>query len=379
MKRRIWTWAMAAVVLAGCAKAPPESGGKGKRAAGPVAVRTATVERRDISETLMFTGELETPLSVEVFSKAQGRLETIGVAEGSEVKRGQTIAELDRRELEARLALAEAQVQQGDVAAADRERERRRLEALFAEGVATEQARDAAVTAHESARAALAQAQAQLDLARVNLDETILRAPMDGVVAARRVDPGAMVGSGTPVAQIVQMDPLRLMLAIPARLLPMLQEGQTEIAVATDVQPNGEKTFKLSRIFPTVDVATRTVRAEVLLSNPKENGAWALRPGMYATARLTLATSPGALVVPAASVVRALDRKLVFVVRDGTARAADVKTGIRDGEDIEIVEGLAEGDEYVAMGQNKLTDGAPIERVGAFGAAAEPAAPEAAQ
>ena len=121
------------------------------------------------------------------------------------------------------------------------------------------------------------------------------------------------------------------------------------------------------------------MRAEVLLSNPKENGAWALRPGMYATARLTLATSPGALVVPASSVVRALDRKLVFVVRDGTARAADVKTGIRDGEDIEIVEGLAEGDEYVAMGQNKLTDGAPIERVGAFGAAAEPAAPEAAK
>ena len=61
---------------------------------------------------------------------------------------------------------------------------------------------------------------------------------------------------------------------------------------------------------------------------------------------------------------------MVFVVRDGVARAIDVKTGIRDGADIEIVEGLAEGDEYVAMGQNKLTDGASIERVGAFGAPA---------
>ena len=117
-----------------------------------------------------------------------------------------------------------------------------------------------------------------------------------------------------------------------------------------------------------MDVATRTARAEVLLSNPKEKGGWLLRPGMYATARLTLATSPGALVVPVSSVVRMLDRRLVFVVRDGVARAVDVKTGIRDGADIEIREGLAEGDEYVAMGQNKLTDGAPIERVGAYGA-----------
>ena len=353
----------------GCSKAKEkEPAAAAEKKMAPVAVRTASVERRDISETLLFTGELETPMSVEVFSKAQGRVETVNVTEGAEVKRGAVLAGMDRRELEARLALAEAQVQQAAVTEADRERERRRLEALFSENVATEQARDAAVTAHESARAALAQAKAQLDLAKVNLDEATLVAPMDGVVSARRVDPGALVGPGTAVAKLVQMDPLRLMLAIPARLLPLMEEGKTDVAVSTDVRPGQEIPCKVARIFPTVDVATRTARAEVLLSNPKEKGGWLLRPGMYATARLTLATSPGALVVPVSSVVRMLDRRLVFVVRDGVARAVDVKTGIRDGADIEIREGLAEGDEYVAMGQNKLTDGAPIERVGAYGA-----------
>lgn len=367
---------LAAALAAGCSKTA-ENDGNQKKGRGPVAVRTARVERRDLSETMLFTGELESPVAVEVKPKIQGRLEKMELedgtptTEGAVVKRGETIAEIDRRELDAQVALAEAQARQAEVALADRERERRRLEALFAEEVATEQARDAAVTAHESARAALAQAQAQLKLAQVNLDETKIRAPMDGVVAERHADPGAMVGPSAPIVRLVQMDPLRLMLAIPARLLPMLAEGQTPVSVATDVLPGREFDCTVARIFPAADPATRTVRAEVLLANPRDAGGWPLRPGMYATARLTLATSPEALAVPAAAVIRVLDRQLVYVVRDGVARAATVRTGVRDGADVEILEGLAEGDEYVAMGQNKLTDGAAIERVGAYGAPAE--------
>ena len=379
MRKQVLVWlcaALAAGLAGGCSKAAEKSGGK-KKDRGPVAVRTARVERRDLSETMLFTGELESPAWVEVKPKIQGRLEKLELAsgapttEGAEVKRGDVMAEIDRRELEAQVALAEAQARQAEVALADRERERRRLEALFAEEVATEQARDAAVTAHESAKAALAQAQAQLKLAKVNLDETKIRAPMDGVVTDRQADPGAMVGPSAPIVRLAQMDPLRLMLAIPARLLPMLEEGQTPVSVSTDVLPGRTLECTVARIFPAADPATRTVRAEVLLANPREAGGWPLRPGMYATAKLTLATSPGALTVPASAVIRVLDRQLVYVVRDGVARAATVQTGVRDGIDVEIAEGLSEGDEYVAMGQNKLTDGAAIERIGAFGAPAE--------
>ena len=380
MKKSLLLFAALAIALApGCAKKPAESGSQTKAGRGPVPVRTALVERRDISEVLLFTGELESPLAVEVKPKIQGRLEKLELengeftTEGVEVKAGEVIAELDRRELEAQVALAKAQARQAEVTLADRERERRRLEALFAEEVATEQARDAAVTAHESARAAEAQARAQLELAKVNLDETRIRAPMDGVVMERRVDPGAMVGPSAAIVRIAQMNPLRLILAIPARLLPMLEEGQTRVAVSTDVWTDREVDGTLARVFPEADPATRTVRAEVHLDNAKTNGSWPLRPGMYATARLTLATSPGALAVPASSVIRVLDRQLVFRVENNTARAADVKTGLRDGAYIEILEGLSDGDEYVVMGQNKLTDGAPIERVAANGAAEEPA------
>ncbi|MDY0148697.1 MAG: efflux RND transporter periplasmic adaptor subunit [Kiritimatiellia bacterium] len=378
MKKRLMSFlgvALALSLLSGCSKkaAQPNSGRQAAR--GPVPVRTAFVERRDISEVLLFTGELESPVSVEVNPKMQGRLEKLElptgdpITEGVEVQRGQVMAEIDRRELEARVALAEAQARQADVTLADRGRERERLEALFAEEVATEQARDAAVTAHESAKAALAQAQAQLDLAKVNLSETRIRAPMNGVVMERRVDPGAMVGPAVAIVKIAQMNPLRLMLAIPARLLPMLEEGQTQVAVTTDVWPGREMDCIVARVFPEANPATRTVRAEVHLPNPKTNGSWPLRPGMYATAKLTLAARPGALVVPASSVIRVLDRYVVFTVEDGMAQATPVTTGLRDGAFIEIAEGLAEGTEYVVMGQNKLTDGTPIERVAAAEAA----------
>lgn len=365
--------AMAAVVWAvGCSPSENPSGPGGSEAKKmlPVAVRTARVQPGEISERLQFTGELESPLSVSVSSKAQGRLWRLqresgaGITEGVEVKKGEVIAEIEHRDLEAQLALAQAQVRQTEAALVDKERERRRMEALFAQEVATEQARDAAVAAHESARAALEQAQAQRDLARVNLEESFLRAPMDGVVAERYVDPGAMVGSSTPIVRLVQMSPLRLRVSVPARLLPILRPGETPVDVRTDVYPDRAFGSVVERIFPTVDPATRTAPVEILLKNERhEDGQWVLRPGMYATAEIRMAIRTSALMVPASSVLRVLDRQIVFVVEGDAARAATVKTGIRSGDQVEITDGLAAGDEFVVMGQNKLTDGVRVERV----------------
>ena len=369
-----------AVLLTGCGDDGATAAGDGIR---PVAVRTATAVPSDICERFAFTGDLESPLSVELASKAAGRLEKVVlrkgtvVTEGVEVKKGQIVAEIAHDELEAQVALAAAQVQSAQVALADKERERRRMEALFAENVATEQARDAAVTAFESAQSALAQAEAQRRLAQVNLDEALVKAPMDGVVLKRHLDPGAMVSAATPIFTIAQMDPLRLMLAVPARMLPMLTPGETEVEIRLDGA--GDRTFvaKLARLFPSVDTRTRTAPAEVLVANERTaDGGWLLRPGMYATAEMQVAAREGILSVPASALIRVLDRQILYVVNaDGrTVRAQDVETGLRDNDRIEIVSGLAEGEEYIVMGQNKLTDGAPIERVGA--PAAAEAAPE---
>ncbi len=361
-----------AAFVSGCSPSAEKSAknGAGVRDLLPVAVRTRIARPGEISEKLQFTGELESPLSVQVSAKAQGRLGKLelekgsDVTEGVEVKKGEVIAEIEHRELEAQLALAEAQLQQAEAALADKERELRRLVALFAEDVATERERDSAVAAHDSAAASHAQAQAQVKLARVNLEESFIRAPMDGVVAERYVDPGAMVGANTPIVRLVQMSPLRLMVYVPAPMLPVLEPGRTPVEVRTDAHLNRSFESVVGRIFPTVDSATRTAQVEILLDNKHNgNGQWVLRPGMYATAEISMAVREAALMAPAASVLRVLDRQIVFVVEDDVARAATVKTGIRSGDRVEIVEGLADGDEYVVMGQNKLTDGVRVERV----------------
>lgn len=361
---------VAFLFAAGCGKeAENNNAGNGKKML-PVAVRTAIASMGEISENLQFTGELESPLTVRLSTKVQGRLEKLAlengteVTEGVEVKRGEIVAEIDHRDLEAQLSLARAQVQQTKVALADKERERRRLEALFGEEVATEQARDTAVAAHESAKASLEQAEAHLKLAQVNLEESFIRAPMDGVVAERYVDPGAMVGANTPILRLVQMTPLRLMVAVPARMLPALTPGKTAVEVKTDVYP--DRVFKcvVSRIFPTVDATTRTAPVEILLDNKHDdNGTWVLRPGMYATVEVPVAMRQEALQIPAQSIVRVVDKQIVFILEGDTARSMAVKTGIRSGVQVEILEGLKQGDEYVTMGQNKLTDGVTVERV----------------
>lgn len=358
----------AAVLLAGCTRA----GGPAAAETLPVAVRTAIAEPSDIRELFQFTGDLESPLSVDLASKAAGRLDKVvlrkgqDATEGAEVRKGQTVAEIAHDELEAQVSLAVAQVRAAEVSLADKDRERRRIEALFSENVATEQARDAAVTAFESAQAALAQAQASLRLAQVSLDEAFLRAPMDGVITRRHLDPGAMVSASTPILTIAQMTPLRLMIAVPARMLPMLTPGKTEVSVRIDGVPGRTFTATLARIFPSVDTATRTAQAEILLDNERtDDGSWLLRPGSYATASMEIAARTSVLTVPAAALIRVLDRQILYVVNpdSSTVRAQDIQTGIRDDARIEIVSGLAPGDEYVILGQNKLTDGAPIERV----------------
>ena len=187
---------------------------------------------------------------------------------------------------------------------------------------------------------------------------------MDGVVLERYIDPGAMVNSGPPLLRLAQMSPLRLMLSVPSRLLPAIHPGSTRVTVRVDGAGGRDFECAVSRVFPSVDASTRTARVEILLDNEKDpSGAWLLRPGMYATATLRTAARDGIVLIPASSVIRVLDRHVVFVADGDTARAANVTLGVRSGDSVEIASGLLPGTEYITMGQNKLTDNAPIDRV----------------
>ena len=366
-------------------KAKPPAEQKG---GGAVPVRTAAVQAGSVTNAIKLTGSLEATRIVDVMPKIAGRLETLALEDGTPVLEGlavtnrQIIAVIDHRDIRAQLAQAKAAVQTARTAIAtakvvlkDRDRERKRMEKLFTEGSTTEQQRDLAVTAYEQSVTGLAQTEAQLVQAQaavevidVNLTEAFLHAPMDGVVSAKYVDPGAMVNAATRIVQVIPMEELKFLLAIPGPYLHLLTAGKTAVSVYSDAAPGRTFTGLIARIHPAVDPVTRTATVEVRLKNERNAaGEWLLRPGLYAEGRIILEAKSGVVTLPADVALRRGARFLAFVVKDGKAETRELKVGARDGNVLEIAEGLRVVEQVVVMGQLRLTDGLPVRLADAEG------------
>jgi len=359
-------------------KAAPPLEDKGRQA---LPVRTVTVGTGCVTNAIKLTGALEAIRVVEVMPKISGRLESLAledgtpVLEGTKVTNRQVIAVIDHRDIRAQLAQARAAVETAraaldtaKVVLKDRLREKNRMSKLFAEGSTTEQQRDLAETAHEQSVTELAQAEAKLvqaraavDVTDVNLTEAFLHAPMDGVVSAKYVDPGAMVSALTKVVQVMPMEELKFLVALPGPYLRHLVVGRTTVNVASDAAPGRLFSGVIARIHPAVDPVTRTATVEVRLANETDAaGAWVLRPGLYAEGHIVLEVRRDAVLLPADVALRRGERFLAFVVKDGKAETRQLTVGIRDGNRFEIVDGLKAGEQVVVAGQHRLSNGQPV-------------------
>lgn len=347
-------------VLSGAQPAATQA--PGAAAARTFVVRTAKPARQTIAQNIRKTGDLTSPAIVDVSAKIVARLATLEledgtrVEEGTRVRKGQRLATLESADYAAQKAAAAAALRSAEVTLADRKRELERAETLFREGTATAQERDFAQADFERAGAAVEQAKAQVELARINLDETVLTAPMDGVVSARHVEPGTLLSPGSKVVTITEVDKLRFQLNVPTTLYAQLDLGRTALDLEVDAYPGEVVSATVSRIYPEASSDTRTVRIEATI----DNAAGRYLPGMYAVATLALNRRDNVLVVPHDAVVRNVDHHLVYRVEDGVARAIKVEVGVRADAVVEIVTGLDEKDEIVVVGQHRLSDGVAV-------------------
>ncbi len=325
-------------------------------------VRTAHPTRATVEQTIVKTGELSSPAVVDVSARVGGRLISLELEDGTrleegvKVTKGQRIAVIDDRDYAAQKAAAAAALAVAEATRKDAEREFKRSEMLFKEGTATEKERDQAEASLERANASLAQAKAQLDLAQIDLDETVLVAPMDGVVSARHVEPGTLLAAGTKVLTITQLNPLRFQLAVPTTLFAQLALDKTGIKIDVDAYPGQPVDGLLTRIYPVADDATRTVRIETIL--PNDDGRYL--PGMYATGTIALNRRENVMVVPFDAVIRNVEERIVYRMKNGKAEAVKVKLGIRQDAIVEVLEGLEETDDIIVAGQHRLSDGVPV-------------------
>jgi HlyD family secretion protein len=339
------------------------------------------------------TGTLAAEEQIALAFKVTGRVHELNVDLGSPVRRGQVLARLTPTDFELRRQQAEAALQQArarlglspndDAASVDPERTalvrqsravrdearltRDRVKTFVDRGISSRADLDAAeaqlevaegryVDAIEEIRnrqGILAQRVSELALARQALEDTVLRAPIDGAVRERQVTVGEFRSQGTPVLTIVQTDPLRLRAAVPERASTALRAGQS-----VRVRIEGDTTThegKLVRLGAAIEEANRTLPIEAAVAN--KNGA--LRPGMFATADIIVERNDKALVVPSDAIVTFAGVQKVLLVKDGVAREQRVRIGRRDGTRVEILEGVQAG-ETVIVKPGDVVDGMPV-------------------
>ena len=328
------------------ALAAAAAGGGRAGPGGPVPVEVLPVRVGTAETTIDAVGSLVSNESVVIRPEVAGRVTAINFQEGSLVPARTLLLELDNSVEHAELAQAEAQLA---LAQSNFERAKE----LRRNNVGTQRALD-------EAEAALRTGQAQVELARAQLDKRILVAPFAGTTGLRKVSPGEFVTAGTAIVNLEQLDPLKVDFMVPEIFLPAVAHGQ-RIALTIDAFPGSAFVGTVKAIDPLIDKGGRSivVRAEI------GNGDGALRPGLFVRVRLTLAERENALFVPEQAIQPQGERSFVFKVASGAdgkpvAKLTQVELGARRQGEVEVRGGLAAGDSVVTAGLLKVRDGVPI-------------------
>jgi membrane fusion protein, multidrug efflux system len=213
----------------------------------------------------------------------------------------------------------------------------------------------AAIGSERQLRAEIAAREAALRGATRELQDAVIRAPFDGVVAERMVSQGQFVAVQTPVMRLVRLQPLRLTAEIPEKFGPGIHPGQV-ISLRTDAYPDTAVEGRVTRISPDVNLKSRAFSIEADV--PNADGT--LKPGTFARVKVATNHVDNALVVPITAVQTRYGTSVVFLVRDGKLAAAEVKLGDRLGQRVEILAGLESGATIVAEGVDGLSAGTKV-------------------
>lgn len=308
---------------------------------GGLPVEAEPVRVQALADEVTAIGSLRSNESVMIRPEVAGRIASLPFAEGTAVRRGDKLVQLDDSVPRAELASAEANAVLARTNAA-------RQEELFARGAGSARARDEAVAALRTTAAAV-------ELARARLGKYSIEAPFDGIVGLRRVSPGDFVKDGADIVNIESIDPIKLDFRVPETLLASLRVGQV-LSVRVDAFPDRSFAGRIAAIDPAIEPGGRAVvvRAEL----PNADGA--LRPGLFARVALQLAAWPQAVMVPETAIVTFGGRVLVMKVVDGRAQPQPVSVGIRQGRMVHVTQGLAPGDVVITAGHMRLQPGAPV-------------------
>jgi membrane fusion protein (multidrug efflux system) len=362
---------IAAIILsaAACGKVTADASvtaGPAPVTIGPEAIAVIAVST--LSSGPAISGALAAEKTASIRSEVSGAVVAVMAEPGAHVTKGTPLARVDDTVLREAWLSSKSAVTQAQLASDIAHREAGRSEKLLAAGAIAENALESARRNDLAAAAALDDAKARLASAQKNLDNTVIKAPYNGVVSERQVNAGDIVSPGSALFTLVDPGTMRLEGAVPADQLGLVHVG-SPVKFAVTGYPGRDFTGTITNVYPSADPMTRQVRLYVRIPNAG-NG---LVAGLYATGRVTSSTRQG-LSVPAAAVDQRGVKPLVTRLKNGKAEVVEVALGVRDegSELVEITSGLTAGDTLLIGAAQGITPGAPVKVTAAPPSADQP-------
>lgn len=367
---------MAVLATTGCKK--PEA-----TVPPPPLVEVLDVQTSEVPLTTTLIGQLDSPQNVEVRARVEAFVEEMRFIEGIEVNKGDTLFVLDKKPFNERLAAAKGALAETEAALKKYEADVARLEPLFAKKAIPEQDLDNARASVDVGKANVVTAQSRVESAQLDLGYCDVRAPITGLIGAKQVSIGDLVGKGEPtlLATMSTLDPIWFYCNVSeveylqAQTKSKLTGRNIEDVPLTLILSDGSEHpehGKFVFIDRAVDVKTGTLRVRAEFPNPQK----ILRPGMFARVRVNLGTRKDCLEVPERAVVSLQGRSFLWVVgQDGKAGQRPVTLGEQHGSNFLINEGLKPGERVVIEGLQKVREGAPVNAMSAAQMAAAKPAP----
>jgi len=352
--------------LAACSGEANSEGNNGKAAADvenadkdrkekeeqtPVEIISATTG--DISSFILLSSNLETERMTDVFSRVQGLIARIEVEEGEQVKKGQLLMKLEPDELEFTEARARVEFEQ-------EKNFYERKQKMFEKQLLSKEE-------FETAKFALQAKEIAWKKARLNLNHTQIRSPIDGVIGERLRRLGDRVQPSDKLFTVIDNEEMIAVIHVPEREIGLIKKGQKAF-IKSQHLGNSQFDGWIKRVSPVVDPQSGTFKVTVGIRNEQDR----LRPGMFVNVHVITDVHKNTVLIPKTALVYENDRMQVFVVRDNKAKRLDLDAGYQDYEKIESLSGIEPGEKVIVLGQAGLKDGASVnivaEREITFGA-----------
>ena len=313
-----------------------------------VTVESTVIEPSRLSSTVKAVGTVLADESALLRSEVSGQVMRLHFDDGQAISKGDPLFSIEATVLEAEANEAKANAEQTEAAYV-------RAKELVNDKLISATEFDTARANHNVSVARDLSAQARLS-------KTVIRSPFDGFVGLRMINVGDYATIGQQLVDVVRLDPLRVEFSVPETLLAQMKPGQT-IDVSVGAYPGETFGGVITAIAPQIDVTGHSIAIRARLPNPELK----LRPGLFAQVSVTLNVKADALLVPEQAIWPIGQDKTVYIIEDGKAVQKFVKLGQREPGRVEVVSGIAAGDEVITAGQMKIFDGADVNAIPATG------------